>query len=64
MIRHRETEKYYQGQGRWTSDVRQAMQFENLSGAFSEAQAHGLSGPCEFVVLVDGRIGFRVLLAI
>lgn len=62
MIRHRETEKYYLGQGQWTSDIREAMQFENVTEAASEAQQFGLKGSCEFVVEVSGKIGFRVFL--
>ncbi len=62
MIRHRETGQYYKGEGQWTSDARQAMQFENLSNVVSEAQKFNLEGCSEFVVELDGQIGFRLLL--
>ena len=62
MIRHRETEKYYQGNGNWTSEMKEAMQFENLTQVVSEVQKFCLKGSCEFVVEVGGQIGFRVLL--
>ena len=62
MIRHRETGQYYRGEGEWTVDPREAMQFENLSLVVTEARYHGLEGCAEFVVELDGKIGFRVLL--
>jgi hypothetical protein len=62
MIRHRETGEYYRGEGKWTSDPREAVQFENLSLVVTEAQRQGLEGCAEFVVELDGKIGFRVLL--
>jgi hypothetical protein len=62
MIRHRETEQYYQGEGQWTKDPREAMQFQTLSEVMSEAQRFSLKGSCEFVVEVGGQIGFRALL--
>ena len=62
MIRHRETAQYYKGEGQWTAEASQAMQFDNLSKVVSEAQKFGLEGCCEFVVEVNGHIGFRVLL--
>jgi len=62
MIRHRQTGQYYKGNGQWTADASQAMQFENLSNVVSEAQKHDLDGCSEFVVELNGQIGFRVLL--
>jgi hypothetical protein len=62
MIRHRETEQFYQGNGKWTADLHQAMQFENLAEVVEEAKRHNLNHCCEFVVQVNGQIGFRVLL--
>ena len=62
MIRHRETGQYYQGDGQWTPDAREAMRFESLSNVVTEAQRFGLGGCCEFVAELDGKIGFRVLL--
>lgn len=62
MIRHRKTGQYYKGEGRWTSDASQAMQFENISNVVSEAKQFGLEGCSEFVVELNGQIGFRVLL--
>jgi len=63
MIRHRETDQYYKGNGQWTSRTREAMRFENLSAVVSEAQKYGLdNGCCEFVVEMSGMIGFRVRL--
>ena len=62
MIRHRETEQFYKGNGQWTADKREAMQFENLSSVVSEAQKYSLTSACEFVVEIHGQIGFRVML--
>lgn len=62
MIRHRETEEYYKGEGQWTSDKSEAMQFENLSNVVNEAHKYDLERCCEFVVEIDGQVGFRVLL--
>ena len=62
LIRNRETGQYYKGEGQWTSDAKQAMQFDQLSRVVAEAQRFGLEGTCEFIVELDGQIGFRVLL--
>jgi hypothetical protein len=62
MIRHRETGQYYRGEGKWTLNRHEAMQFDNLSLAVTEAQRHGLEDCAEFVVELNGKIGFRVLL--
>jgi hypothetical protein len=64
MIRHRETEQYYKGEGKWTSASIEAMPFDSLSKAAQEAQRSGLAGPCEYLVVVGGQIGFRVLLPV
>ena len=62
MIRNRETGQYYKGDGQWTTDSGQAMQFDQLSKVVTEAQRFGLERTSEFVVELDGQIGFRVLL--
>ena len=62
MIRHRDTEKYYKGEGQWTSEIGQAKQFESLTQVVAEARRFGLKGSCEFVVEAGGQIGFRVFL--
>ena len=62
MIRHRETEQYYKGKGQWTADPHEAMQFENISAVVTEAKRANLENSCEFVVELNGQIGFRVLL--
>lgn len=62
MIRHFETEKYYKGEGHWTSKKSEAMQFESFSSAVSEGQKYRLGASCEFVVEIRGQVGFRVLL--
>ncbi len=64
MIRQRETGQYYKGEGEWTSVIDDAMPFDSLSHAVHEAQRCGLAGHCEYLVLVGGQVGFRVLLPI
>ena len=64
IIRHRETEHYYKGEGKWTSAVVDAMSFVSLGEAAQEAQRSGLVGPCEYLVEVGGQVGFRVLLPV
>ena len=62
MIRNRETGQYYRGAGQWTAEPQKAMQFENLSQVVSEARQYGLESTCEFVIELDGKIGFRARL--
>jgi phosphoribosylaminoimidazole carboxylase (NCAIR synthetase) len=62
MIKHRQTGEYYKGNGQWTIDRAEAMQFDNLSVVVNEARAHSLEDCCEFVVEVAGQVGFRILL--
>ena len=62
LIRHRTTGQYYRGDGQWTNNVQEAMQFESLSRVVSEAQRFGIEGCSEFIVELNGRIGFRALL--
>jgi hypothetical protein len=62
MIRHQQTGHYYRGAGKWTQNVREAMEFENVALAVAEAKRFGLGSGCEFVVEFDGKIGFRVFL--
>jgi len=61
-IRHRETHRFYKGQGEWSPDSSDAMVFKGIADAALEAQRAGLVGPCEYVVEVGGQIGFSVLL--
>jgi len=42
--------------------MQDAMQFETLSRVVSEAQRFGIEGCSEFIVELNGQIGFRALL--
>ncbi len=62
MIRNRVTDQFYAGNGLWSSDMSRAMHFDNLSQVVEEAQGFETKDDCEFVVEVNGKIGFRVRL--
>jgi len=62
VIRHRETDKYYQGNGNWTPDVEQAMEFENLLDLVEEAKRFNIRDCCEFILKVAGQSNFTVFL--
>ena len=62
MIRHRQTGQYYRGEGTWTAQAHEAMRFDDLSHVMTEVQKYALEGSSEFVVELNGQIGFRVLL--
>jgi hypothetical protein len=64
MILNRESEEYYRGNGEWSHHARDAMQFDSLENALVEARQFNLARGCEFVVELNGKIGFRVLLPI
>jgi hypothetical protein len=62
VIRHRTTEEYYAGSGRWTSIPGEAMAFDSLTGVLTEAQKHGIHNCCEFMVTVPDHPGFTISL--
>src|SRR5438094_9563815 len=60
IVRHRETGKYYQGRGRWTSDADRAMDFESLSEVVEESGTYGIKDCCEYILKVEGLPDFSV----
>jgi len=62
IVRHRETEKYYMGNGEWTTDVEQAMEFESLLQLAEEAQQYNIRDCCEFILKFSGEANFAVFL--
>jgi hypothetical protein len=62
VIRHRTTQEYYAGAGRWTNIAGQAMAFDSLSGVVAEAQKYGIHDCCEFMMTLPGRPGFTISL--
>jgi len=62
IIKHRETGNYYQGRGRWTSNPRRAMEFENLSKVVEESHKYGIKDCCEFIVKLEALPDFTVFL--
>lgn len=62
VIRHRTTEEYYAGSGRWTNLAGEAMAFDSLSGVIAEAQKYGIHDCCEFMITLPNHPGFTVSL--
>lgn len=62
VIKHRQTEEYYAGDGRWTPDQEQAMVFRSLSALADEALKHNIKDCCEFVLNYEEEPGFNVYL--
>ena len=62
IIRHRETDKYYLGNGDWTPDVAQAMEFDSILGLAEEANKYGIRDCCEFILKLADQSNFTVFL--
>jgi sugar phosphate isomerase/epimerase len=62
VIKHRKTEEYYKGEGKWTPDEEDAMEFDSLSRVAEEAQRYGIKDCCEFIMKLAALPGFLVLL--
>jgi hypothetical protein len=62
VIRHRTTQEYYAGGGRWTNIAGDAMSFHSLTSVVAEAQKHGIRDCCEFMLSLPGRPGFTIAL--
>jgi hypothetical protein len=62
VIKHRTTEEYYQGEGKWTSDEQSAMEFLSLSNVIEEAQRYGIKDCCEFIVRLAKFPGLTMFL--
>ena len=62
IIKHRTTDEYYEGDGKWTSDEREAMEFQSLSQVIEEAQRYGIKDCCEFIVRLARFPGITMFL--
>ena len=62
IIKHRETEKYYTGGGKWGSDAEQAMRFTSLHDLADEARRYNIKDCCEFILRLVGQPDFSVFL--
>jgi len=64
VIRHRENDKYYVGQGQWSDDEEQAMEFKNLLDVAAEVTKYHIRDCCEFILRLVGRPDLTVFLAL
>jgi len=62
VIKHRETEKYYAGDGRWSPDAGQAKQFTSIHDLADETRKYNIKDCCEFILKLVGQPGFSVFL--
>jgi hypothetical protein len=62
VIRHRTTQEYYAGSGRWTNSSAEAMAFDSLTSVVAEAKKYDIHDCCEFMVSLSGRPGFTISL--
>jgi hypothetical protein len=60
IIKHRHTEEYYRGGGRWTPDLKEAMEFESLRTVVEEANKYHIIDCCEFILRFTDRSDFDV----
>ena len=62
IIKHRETEKYYIGEGRWAVAEDDAMKFTSIHEVADEARKYNIKDCCEFILRLVGRPGMVVML--
>lgn len=62
VIKHRQTEQYYAGDGGWTEDKEEAKVFKSLSALVDEALKYNIRDCCEFILAYDENPGFDVYL--
>ena len=62
VIKHRATDEYYLGEGKWTADEEFAMEFLSVSKVIEEAQRYGIKDCCEFIVRLAKFPGLTVFL--
>lgn len=60
IIKHRQTDEYYQGAGGWTAERDKAMEFESLGAVVNEARMYNINDCCEFILRFADRSDFRV----
>jgi len=62
VIKHRETEKYYAGNGAWTDESDQAMKFYDLVALVEEISKYQIRDCCEVILSYDKEPGINVYL--
>jgi hypothetical protein len=62
IIKHRDTEKFYAGQGRWASEEQQAMRFTSIHDVADEARKYNIRDCCEFILRMIGQPGMVIFL--
>lgn len=62
IIKHRDTEQFYAGQGRWAAEEQEAMQFTSIHAVADEARKYNIKDCCEFVLRLIGQPGMVVFL--
>ena len=62
VIKHRQTEEYYAGDGGWTEDKEEAKVFQSLSALVDEALKYNIRDCCEFILAYEENPGFDVYL--
>jgi hypothetical protein len=62
IIKHRDTEEYYRGQGRWGHEEEEAMTFTSLHVLAEEARRYNIKDCCEFILKLVGQPGMVVFL--
>jgi len=62
IIKHRDTEQYYAGEGRWATDEQEAMKFTSIHAVADEARRYNIKDCCEFILRMIGQPGMVVFL--
>jgi len=62
IIKHRDSEKYYAGEGRWATGEQEAMEFTSIHEVADEARKYNIRDCCEFILRMIGQPGMTVFL--
>lgn len=62
IIKHRQTEQFYLGEGQWTPALDLAMEFKTLSALVEEARKYNIKDCCEFIVRFEDQPEFSIML--
>jgi hypothetical protein len=62
VIKHRDSEKYYAGEGRWAAAEQEAMKFTSIHQLADEARQYDIKDCCEFILRMIGQPGMTVFL--
>ena len=62
IIKHRDTEEYYTGGGKWAADEAEALKFTSLHAVADEARRYNIKDCCEFILRLVDSPGLQVFL--